>query len=210
LCFASRKFGIVTKCINETTWRYKFVDNPKESIDESYSIDPVYTEEPWSVVRQFYPSQVDARIDRALSNLSQAFFLRELRDSGTLILIYELEAEDFADKFKTLGDSFLREYIRFRTKHGDMRILRPEKSGFNNVAQTTFKSQPDCRDDCNLHLWLTGDLTTSEWDNVSAGFPYLKRPDDWQSLTPPAKLSRLGDGSFFYRNGNRSVPRLAQ
>lgn len=202
LCFASRRFGIVTKCQNETKWRYIFVENPKDTLDELYSIDPGYTEEPWDVVRRFYPSQVDARIDRSLSELNQAFFLKELSNSGTVILVNGLEAEDFATRFKTFGDSFLREYIRFRTKHGDMRILRPEKTGFSDVAQTTFNSQPDFQDDCRLHLWTTGDLTTSEWSEVSAGFPYLKRPDDWQSLTPPAKLSRLGDGSFFYRNAH--------
>jgi len=104
LCFASRRFGIVSKCHDESEWRYKFVDNPKESIDESFSITPDCTKEPWSVVRGFFPSQVDARIDRALSKLNQAFFLTELSNGGTVILVNGLEAEDFAILFKTCGD----------------------------------------------------------------------------------------------------------
>jgi hypothetical protein len=200
LCFAAGKFGIITRCRVDKTWRYKLIDNPKDTLTERYSVAPDETMVPWEVARDFFPSQLDARTDLALRQLDQAFFVDRLRNGGTLILVNKLEAEEFGSRFNTYGDSYLREYIRFRTKHGDIRLLCPDRTGFTDVAYRNFKTHPDFRADCKLHLWVTGDPSSASWKEVLPGFPYLQRPDDWQSLSSPARISRLGDGSFFGRN----------
>jgi hypothetical protein len=200
LCFASTRFKLLTRCTGEDQWRYKMIDNPKTNLTTNYSLAPMPTTAPWDEVTRFFHVAADSNTGGAVSRIDEGFFKQYLK-TGTGILVSGFEAEDFDRFFSTSSSaSYLRDYIRFRTRHSDMRVLRPERTGFLPVHHKTFASQKlDYKDTSTLHIWNSA---RADFDEMPIGFPYLAKPAAAETLSSPSKLTRLGDGSFFYRNAS--------
>ena len=115
-----------------------------------------------------------------------------------MIIIQGVEVEDFS-KFYSLdeGDhSYLRNYIRCNTRHGDMRILKPEETGFKKQSQVNFQKTSGFNDKTKLVVWEKGFLK-----EVEPGYPYLRKPDSTLvQAKSPSEVSRLRDGQFYSRN----------
>ena len=61
-----------------------------------------------------------------------------------MIIIEGLEVQDFSSFYSSneYGKdewSYLKHYIRFKTRHGDMRILRPDDTGFTNRREVSSR-----------------------------------------------------------------------
>jgi hypothetical protein len=92
--------------------------------------------------------------------------------------------------------SYLKHYIYYNTRHGDMRILRSNETGFPPAMEKVFKESSGYNEECKLDLWVK-----NACKNIEAGYPYLEKHNDFErSLTSsPANISRLNDGRFSER-----------
>jgi hypothetical protein len=199
LCFASKKFTLITRCEDDKNWRSISIDNPKLNLNQEYNIESKEDLSPWETVKNLF-RQPNMSTTNILEKLNEDFFINQFT-KGAMIIVHNLEVENFSDFYDSEEDrktqwSYLKNYIRFNTKHGDMRILRPEETAFPDDKSGSFKKSLGYNEDCELYLWTGNNL-----ENVKAGYPYLAKPDDQDQLQikSPAKISKLNDGRFFGR-----------
>ena len=199
LCFASKKITLITRCSPEEYWRSISIDNPKDNLSQDYDIQSQVDNSPWETLRNLF-SRPTRQTITILEHLSGKFF-RNSFSSGAIIIVQGLEVEKFSDYYNPDDDairewSYLKHYIRFNTRHGDMRCLRSEETGFSDAKAQSFKQAPGYNDQCELYLWTKGSLK-----KIEAGYPYLDEPDDLDKLAikSPAQVSRLNDGRFSAR-----------
>ncbi|MCT7949460.1 ATP-binding protein [Ancylothrix sp. C2] len=199
LCFASTKFTLITRCKGEENWRSISIDNPKKNLKVEFDISSQKNEQPWESLAALFKIK-NSQIQPILDKLNQEYF-RDKFNTGAMIIVEGLEVNNFPDyydskKHKDEELSYLRNYIRFYTRHGDMRILRPNDTGFPNDKQELFKSCTGYNDQCKLYLW-----TENKLKKIEVGYPYLEKPDDSDKLTikSPANVAKLIDGRFYER-----------
>lgn len=193
LCFASRKFTLITRCIGEKDWRTISVDNPKGNLKETYDIQSQKLEEPWNFIKDLF-SLPDERTDSILEYLNEEYFADFKK--GTMIIIQGVEVEDFSTFYSLDDYSYLENYVRFNTRHGDIRILKPEETGFKKQSQINFQKTPGFSDKTKLLIWEKSYLK-----EIEPGYPYLKKPDSTLAQAKsPSEVSRLRDGQFYSRN----------
>lgn len=200
LCFASTKFSLITRCEDEENWRSIEVDNPKDNLNQDYDLSSTPQEKPWQFLRKMF-NLPDNRTVAILDHLNEEFFTSNFK-TGTMIIVQGFMVDNFAYYFGTDGPggkeewSYIKNYIRFNTRHGDIRNLRPEKTGFPQKSFTSLKRIPSYNEKCNLHLWTKGTLK-----EIEAGYPYLPQPDeqDLKQIKSPINVSRLRNGNFFDR-----------
>jgi len=190
LCFDSNRFDMITRCKNEDHWRWKSIDNPKKNLTPHYSLESEKISEIWKTLTKIF-GQPDERTKLVINQLNEKFFRNEFL-TGTIIIIQGINVKDFSyyygtDKGKL---SYIRNYIRFNTKHGDVRILRPRDTGFSQGANRIFEKEQGYRDDCKLSLWtVTGSLPLGSLEPIPAGYPYLYKSAE--AFNNPAQISRL-------------------
>lgn len=202
LCFASRRFTLITKCKDEEHWRYISIDNPKVNLNPKYSLQAQSDNEPWQTLRNLFVLP-DERTVPILEYLGKDYFLNQF-NHGAMIIVQGLEVEDFSYYYGTDGDgtndsaklSYIMNYIRFSTKHGDVRVLCPDKTGFPRPQAESFKKTPGYNEQCKLHIWTKGTLS-----EIFVGYPYLPKPDESNKaqIKSPSEVSRLRDGQFYSR-----------
>ena len=199
LCFASKKFTLITRCEDDKNWRSISIDNPKLNLNQEYNIESKEDLSPWETVKNLF-RQPNMSTTNILEKLNEDFFLNQFT-KGAMIIVHNLEVENFSDFYDSEEDgttqwSYLKHYIRFNTKHGDMRILRPDETGFPDAKSESFKLSLGYNEDCELYLW-----TGNKLEKVKAGYPYLAKPDDQDQsqIKTPANISKLNDGRFFGR-----------
>lgn len=199
LCFASKKITLITRCSDEEYWRSISIDNPKDNLSQEYDIQSQEDENPWQTIRNLF-SRPNKQTISILEHLSNPFF-RKRFSRGAMIIVQGLEVEKFSDYYDSDDDgrnewSYLKHYIRFNTRHGDMRCLRAKETGFSDAKAQSFKKAPGYNEHCELYLLTKGSLK-----KVEAGYPYLNEPDDLDQLAikSPAQVSSLNHGSFSAR-----------
>jgi len=204
LCFASRKFTLITRCQDEESWRYISIDNPKTSLNPEYNIKSKSENQPWEVLKQLFLSP-DERTNPILKYLSESYFLENFKH-GAMIIVQDLDIDHFSYFYNADGDgdgdgdgelSYLKNYIRFNTKHGDIRVLRPKETEFEPTKSESFKKTLGYNENCQLSIWFQGKLS-----EIPVGYPYLSKPDDTSKsqIKSPAEISRLRDGQFYSRH----------
>ncbi|MBW4449477.1 MAG: ATP-binding protein [Spirirestis rafaelensis WJT71-NPBG6] len=210
LCFASKKFTLITRCKNEQNWRSISIDNPKDNLNPQYNKDnlnPQYNIEsqldnsPWQTVKNLF-SRANKQTANILEHLREEFFQNGF-SNGAMIIVQGLEVEKFSDFYDSEEDgitkwSYLKHYIRFNTRHGDMRILRPDKTDFSAGKAETFKQSLGYNDQCELYLWTRDVKKVDGLKKIEAGYPYLEKPSDIH-ISSPAEVSSLSTGRFFAR-----------
>jgi Histidine kinase-, DNA gyrase B-, and HSP90-like ATPase len=207
LCFASKKFTLITRCDGEDYWRLISIDNPKDNLNPRYNIQSTSEDKPWAILRELLP-RFNKQTGTILEHLSEEFFIKNF-SSGAMIIVQGLEIEKFAEYYNSEEDcttkwSYLKNYIRFNTRHGDMRILQPSKTGFPSAKTESFKQLPGYNDECKLYLWTKGIYKkTDTLVEIEAGYPYLEKlnDSDIESLLvkTPAEVSSLNSGRFYAR-----------
>ncbi|MEB3281568.1 MAG: hypothetical protein VKK42_21870 [Lyngbya sp.] len=206
LCFASGKFALITRCSSEEEvyWRTVIIDNPRDTLDaEKDSIEIVEDQKPWNTLKKLLP-QPDTRTVSILNNLDEKFFKSNF-NSGTLIFVRDLEVENFSNYYDT-GKTYpyIESYIKFNTRHGDIRILDPERTGFKAVDAKNFKlSSSTYNDQCKLFIW-DYKSEPGELKPIRSGYPYIDKPYalpgyDKFLYKSPTEIKKLHQGQFFDR-----------
>jgi hypothetical protein len=199
LCFASRKITLITRCSDEEYWRSISIDNPKDNLSQDYDIQSKPDDSPWLTLKNLF-SRPHKQTLSILEHLSEKFF-KDCFSKGAMIIVQGLEVEKFSYYYNPDDDgrkewSYLKHYIRFNTRHGDMRCLRPDETGFSPTKAQVFQKSPGYNEQCELYLW-----TKESLKKIEVGYPYLEQPNDSdkQVIKSPAQVSRLNDGRFFAR-----------
>lgn len=200
LCFASRRFSVITRCQGEGPWRWKTIENPKQSLDLDYDLTPATTETPWVVLREQILIAPDERTKAILDALSEDFF-RVPGRTGTLLIIEDFETDDYNHYFSVADpdSNYLYNYLRFYTAHGDVRRIAAKEHGFraSDVKAVRSVLRPESR--CDLKLWLVEKhLAAGRLTSIPQGWPYLSPPQERPES--PAEVHQLRNGRFFARH----------
>lgn len=204
LCFASKKITIITKCHDELFWRYISIDNPKNNLNEKFDISSQYEQQPWVILNKLFP-RLKTQTRNVLDQLNEDFFNSKFKIQGTMIIVEELEVDNFSvyyssDDFGVNTWSYLKHYIRFNTKHGDMRVLRPVETGFPERRSISFTQTVGYNDQCKLYLW-SKKRSKYSLQEIKSGYPYLDKPDQAEEIKikTPSQISSLNNGNFSAR-----------
>lgn len=199
LCFASSRVLIATKIKSKTKtndWVYKIVENPRNNLDTDYSINHSPTKNIQQVIDEFL-SNPSAETSNAINEIKKEI-LNESYESGTLIIIDGFDAVNF-NKYFVIGEnpeeSYVYNYIRFYTVHGDVRHLQ-ESQGFqpNQILQVSQNLK-------KAKLLIFNNQKSFE---VPFGFQYLDIPDSHDQVPKsPSEISRLRDSRFFSRGAKK-------
>ena len=204
LCFASKKFALITRCSNEDNWRSISIDNPKDNLSPQYNIQSNIDNQPWQTIQNLFsiPKRQSTNI---INNLNEDFFHKSFK-TGTMIIVQGLEVERFSTYYNSEEDgitkwSYLKHYIRFNTRHGDMRILRYSETDFPANKAKLFEQCSGYNDQFELYLWTENAHKKKEWlQKIEAGYPYLHKPNDLIKSSSPAEVSHLNHGRFSARS----------
>jgi hypothetical protein len=199
LCFASGRVTVITRCKGEASWRYLAVNDPKSTLNETFDLTPKETTEPWAFLESSVFVDPDERT-LALTRLLDKTFFEKVFSQGTLIVIEQFEVQDY-EKYFSVGSpdkSYLYNYIRYYTAHGDVRRIDFPDSGFTSVDKTAVASNLKAALP-KLQLLMTPSAGVWDMHEVPAGFPYLPvKPDD-EKLASPNEINRLRDARFCAR-----------
>lgn len=199
LCFASDRVTVITRCEGEKNWRMIKIDSPKTNLDENYDLTPTETSDPWNDLETTAFRDPDDRTLALTTQLNRDFF-HEKFTNGTLIVIENFDVQDY-EKYFSVGStdkSYLYNYIRFNTAHGDVRRVKFENSGFTNPDINSVTSHIKTQS-AKLQLLMSA-ATGWELANIPAGYPYLPLTKDDEDLASPHEVSRLRDGRFCSRH----------
>jgi hypothetical protein len=224
LAFACRKLVLITRCDGEERWRYKVIHNPREQLTKDTDIAPTYEMEPWTKLREDISRKPNKNTQRILHTLDQDFFESRFT-SGTMIVILGFEGSgsgrgNFSRYFGTKNDlaevrlpkelpnyelSYLWNYIRFYTRHGDIRILNADKTGFSNshrdiVEEPVVKETPPPQ----FYIWVDENVDvdkegfTNQFKEIPCGFPYLEKPKGIP--LGPKDVQQMASARFYARH----------
>ena len=197
LCFACSRILVATTTNRASgTWYWKTIDNPRTHLDTSFDISPKATSD-ISLQLDSFLSSASADTASAVKHLKELLAGGALGNSCTLIVIDGLETEGYV-KYFSVGpkpaDSYVYNYIRFNTRHGDVRHLTSSQ-GFTSNHRTQVSAGIKGSE---LTIFSDG-----EAHKVPFGFPYLEKGAPDPNLKSPAKISRLRDGRFVSRSAKR-------
>lgn len=194
LCFASGRVLVLSRTKEDAQWYWYVLENPRNNLGPELNITPEETNTPWSVLATF-AGTTHADTAKILAEFGETFF-KDRFSHGTLISVQSLDVENFTRHM--LGsspalDSYLANYIRFSTRHGDTRRVS-DAQGFrpNQVKQVSTGIQ-------------SAKLEIFDGDNfvdVPFGFPYLAVGPEID-IKSPLEVARLRDGRFFARHAKR-------
>ncbi|VTR94217.1 Uncharacterized protein OS=Lyngbya aestuarii BL J GN=M595_2435 PE=4 SV=1: HATPase_c_3 [Gemmata massiliana] len=200
LCFAAKRFSLITRCRGEAAWRWKSIDNPKSTLNEKYDISPAETTMPWQTLADNILKDADNLTQPLLEHFAEPFFRGSFL-TGLMIVIQDFEVDDF-EKYFSLSNphSYLLEYVKHYTAHADVRRISSEPHGFRDadvlMLQEHIASAP-----VSLRLWVSVDKP--RFEVVSAGWPYLAKPkagSPYSAAKSPEEVPRLRDGTFHARH----------
>ena len=138
----------------------------------------------------------DDRTVALLKHLDRDFFEKTFI-TGTLVIVEGFDVPDY-EKYFSVGSpekSYLYNYIRYNTSHGDVRRIQFDDSGFTNVDVNAVTSNVKTKP---ATLQLLMDPADGSWKLVTVphGYPYLPVLTDDVQLASPNEVSRLRDGRF--------------
>ncbi|RKZ84685.1 MAG: hypothetical protein DRR19_17375 [Candidatus Parabeggiatoa sp. nov. 1] len=202
LCFASSRFALITRCAKESSWRYLTIENPKSVLNSEYDLTPKTSISPEKILQKFLFNP-DKRTKSVLNHLNNDFFKSSFK-KGTMIVIEGFEATEYEKYFSVESlpvNSYLYNYIRFYTAHGDTRLIKTQQ-GFSprevNSVLSNFK-QPNCT--LKVWMWMTS-KENSLWRlaDVFRGWPYLDVINADKQLASPNQVNQLRSASFYSRH----------
>jgi len=197
LCFACGRILVATTSDRKKgEWFYKTIDNPRINLDTNFDISPSKSKSIETVLDDFIGTAT-ADTASALSHIKDLLSGNTIGKTVTLILIDNLETESYLKHF-TVGnnpaESYVYNYIRFYTRHGDVRYLSTTQ-GFSASQRTQVSNgiKP-------------AEFTIFSNDTISSipfGYPYLDKGSPDPNLKGPAQVARLRDGRFYSRSAKK-------
>lgn len=172
------------------------IDNPRINLDTDFDISPELTADIGLVLDGFFSGSTADTAD-AVEQLKQQLVGGKLNSSITLIVIDGLETESYSRYFSvgpTIEESYVFNYIRFYTRHGDVRHLTASQ-GFNASQRNQVTGGVKGAD---FFVYSGGNTSA-----VPFGYPYLDQGTLDPNLKGPAEVARLRDGRFFSRAAKR-------
>ncbi len=203
LCFASRRFSLITRCDGEKDWRWISIRDPKKVLNEKFAIDPERTDSPWNVLQTEILASPDNLTQDVLDVLDKPFFQKNFT-TGLMIVIEDFEVDNYDQYFSVIksSPSYLKEYIRFYTAHADIRRISNKAYGFRTSEVNQLKRHVKPAEPASLHLWTSAEDDNSLFESIPGGWPYLPVPvkgSEESNAQSPKKVPRLRDGTFFAR-----------
>lgn len=198
LCFASRRFALITRCRGEASYRWKVIENPKQTLDLDYDISPKETSTPWAILREELFPDADERTSSVLRVLGESFF-RSRFEHGTLIIVEDFETDAYDSYFSAEEPkyNYLLNYIRYYTAHGDVRRIGREQ-GFSARDVSAFKGLLKGSHPVNLTFWVANRHSEGALEPIPQGWKYLPPPDE--KTESPAVVHQLRNGRFSARH----------
>jgi hypothetical protein len=195
LCFASSRV-MVASLINpaKNQWNYVTIDNPRNNLDTSYNITPKKTIDISQKIDSFF-SNPSADTARAIKYIEE-IIINSKSESMTLIIIDELDTENFAKYFaieSNAEESYVVNYIRLYTRHGDIRYLTQAEGFSGSQRQQVSASVVEAK----FYIFANRKAIS-----VPFGYPYLAVPAAGKqdpTIKSPNNVSRLRDGRFYSR-----------
>lgn len=190
LCFASNRVLVISKTEDDEFWFFKIIENPRHNLQQETDITPLNSKRPWDDISNFIGSG-NLETSKVLETFNKDFFTDKFKH-GFLIIVQGLDVEsnDFTNYLvapENVLNSYIANYIRFYTKHGDTRAITLEQ-GFSNTHITQIVSKDHTA--CDFYLF-----NGIDYKKIDFGFPYLKfnhNPD----IKPPSKVAALRHGQF--------------
>lgn len=199
LCFACSRILVASTSDRKSgNWQHKTIDNPKINLDTSFDISPQHSTDINSVLDAFFGSS-SADTAASIAQLKLLLTGDKLNKTITLILIDGLETEGYTKYFSvgpTIEESYVHNYIRFYTRHGDVRHLT-QSQGFSASQRTQVTSGVK---GATLTVYSGGHTSS-----IPFGYPYLDQGTPDPNLKSPAQVARLRDGRFFSRTAKRFI-----
>ncbi|WP_157650926.1 hypothetical protein [Burkholderia ubonensis] len=192
LCFACGRILVATRSKKNAKWNFKVIENPRNKLDVNFDITPSACDDPVDEVIDFLDDN-SAATTKATNTLRDVIDESGEGATGTLIVMSGLDTESFVKYFTITAnpeESYLYNYIRFYTRHGDVRKLT-KGQGFSQ-NHITMVTQPKAA----KFTVFNGKVQIE----IPFGYPYLDaNADDINLVKLPAQVSRLRDGRFFSR-----------
>ncbi|WP_210080292.1 hypothetical protein [Pantoea endophytica] len=198
LCFASSEISVISKIADEKDWIYKRIDNPRNNLNISTDITPSTESNITTILSEVLPKQ-DVRTKKIVDDIIRTVSPDDFK-SGTIIIIKGLSAEQYS-KYYTVnnGNGFLVEnsyvynYIRFCTKHGDVRVIN-EKHGFSPMEKQQLDELSKNIKGVNFYIWDGETINL-----IDQGYPFIDVDKDGETPLLASKLSRLRSARFYAR-----------
>lgn len=190
LCFASNRVLVISKTSADANWFWKIIENPRQTLNTAINITPEDTMKPWEVLAQFCGSTSADAVQ--VATLFDEKFFRANEKQGTLVAVQGIDVENFSRHLlgsAPILDSYLGNYVRFCTRHGDTRRIS-ESQGFRN---THTKQVGTGVSECRLEIF-----DGTKFEKVPFGFPYLNATVE-TDVKSPLEVARLRDGRFSAR-----------
>ena len=170
LCFASRRFSLITRCDGEKDWRWISIRDTKKVLNEKFEIDPKPTDVPSEVLQTQILTSPDNLTQDVLDVLNKSFFQNNFR-TGLMIVIEDFEVNNYNQYFSvTKGSpSYLREYIRFYTAHADVRRISNKTYGFRISEINQLKKHVKPAEPVKLHLWTSAEDDEASFEIIPGG-----------------------------------------
>ncbi|UUE09316.1 ATP-binding protein [Dickeya zeae] len=199
LCFASSEVTVLSKIREKDGWIYKRIDNPRTNLNINTDITPSEKSKLIDVINEVIPKP-DVRTIKIINDIVQNVCPDDF-DSGTIIIIKELSVDQYSKYYtfnNSSGDqiesSYVYNYIRFCTKHGDVRIVN-NKHGFSSIDAKQLDEVSKDTKGVSFSVWNGESIQV-----IEQGYPYLDI-DTKDSEVPllASKLSRLRSARFYAR-----------
>ena len=198
LCFASSEVTVVSKFNDNEHWIYKRIDNPRTNLSVLTDITPNKDNDVYNILNGLF-SEPDLRTKNTLQNIRD-IIKPDLLKSSTIIIIKNISVEDYARYYtvrngdkKLMEESYVYNYIRFYTKHGDVRIIN-NKHGFKEVEKQQLDEISKKTKGVNFNVW-----DGEELKSIDAGYPFIEIDTDIEPPLLASKLSRLRAARFYDR-----------
>ncbi|MBD8629302.1 hypothetical protein IFT64_20415 [Oxalobacteraceae sp. CFBP 8753] len=193
LCFACGRILVASTSDRiKGEWIYKSIDNPRVNLDTSFDITPSKTKNIGAILDEFMGTAT-ADTAAAIQYIKDMLSSDKPGSAITLILIDNLETESYLKHFAVganPGESYVYNYIRFYTRHGDVRYLT-NSQGYSASQRTQVSNgiKP-------AEFEIFSDGISSK---IPFGYPYLDKGSPDPNLKGPAQVARLRDGRFYSR-----------
>jgi hypothetical protein len=195
LCFDSKRFSMITKSKNETNWLSITIDNPRDNLDENYDIEPKNIDNPIEEFKSILKSP-DKKTKEIINEFESKFNKSDFKQ-GTMLIVEGFSEKQYNEFFsvESIQQSYLYNYIRFYTIHGDVRRIN-SKHHFEEKDVEHVVSHLD-RQECQLEIWM-GDKKLWKFEPIPQGFPYIERKHK-ETTSSPLKIGQLRAGRFYER-----------
>ncbi|MGI0466221.1 hypothetical protein [Serratia marcescens] len=198
LCFASSEISVISKFDDEKEWIYKKIDNPRSNLNIDTDITPEKELNIATILAKIFPKQ-DIRTKNILNDIINTISPDDFI-SGTIIIIKGLNVEQYSKYYTVnngngyaLDGSYVYNYIKFCTKHGDTRAINA-KHGFSPMEKLQLDEHSKDIKGVELYIW---DGTNQI--SIEQGYPYIEIDKDGETPLLASKLSRLRSARFYAR-----------